>query len=41
MELQEIDVWYDATGIVWTSNNNMMELYFEETDIEAIIKNGV
>ena len=36
--LQDVDVWYDSTKIPTTPHNNMTELYFEDNDIEGIIK---
>ena len=36
--LQDVGVWYDSTKIPTTSHNNMAELYFEDNDIEVIIK---
>ena len=36
--LQDADVWYDSTKIHTTPHNNMTELYFEDNDIEGIIK---
>ena len=36
--LQDVDVWYDSTKIHTTPHNNMTVLYFEDSDIEDIIK---
>ena len=36
--LQDVDVWYDSTKIHTTPHSNMTELYFEDNDIEGIIK---
>ena len=36
--LQDVDVWYDSTKIPTTPHNNMIELYFEDNDIEGIIE---
>lgn len=36
--LQDRNVWVDRTKLNTTAHNNMMELYFEESDIEGIIK---
>ena len=36
--LQDADVWYDSTKTPTTPHNNMTELYFEDNDIEGIIK---
>lgn len=35
--LQDLDVWYEGTGISTTPHNNMTELYFEENDMEGFI----
>ena len=36
--LQDADVWRDCTKIPTAPHNNMMELYFEDNDLESIIK---
>lgn len=36
--LQDLDVWYEGTGISTTPHNNMTELYFEENDMEGFIR---
>ena len=36
--LQDVDVWYDSTKIPTTPHNNMTELYFEDNDIEGVVK---
>ena len=36
--LQDVDVWYDSTKIHTIPHNNMTVLYFEDSDIEDIIK---
>ena len=36
--LQDVDVWGDSTKIHTTPYNNMMELYFEDNDIEGVIE---
>lgn len=36
--LQDVDVWYKNTKIPTTPHNNMTELYFEDSNIEGIIK---
>ena len=36
--LQDLDVWYESTGISTTPHNNMIELYFEEYDMDEFIK---
>ena len=36
--LQDVDVWYGSTKIHTIPHNNMTVLYFEDSDIEDIIK---
>ena len=36
--LQDVDVWHDSTKVPAIPHNNMMELYFEDNDIESVIK---
>ena len=36
--LQDVDVWYDSTKIHTIPHNNRTVLYFEDSDIEDIIK---
>lgn len=35
--LQDADVWRNSTKISAIPRNNMMELYFEDNDIESVI----
>lgn len=36
--LQDVDVWYENTKIPTTPHNNMAELYFEDNNIEDVMK---
>jgi len=36
--LQDLDVWNAAVGATTIPHNNMTELYFEDNDIEGLIK---
>lgn len=36
--LQDLDVWNDTVGATTIPHNNMTELYFEDNDIEGLIK---
>ena len=36
--LQDINIWNDSTKLQVVPHNNMMELYFEERNIESVIK---
>lgn len=36
--LQDINIWNESTKLQMVPHNNMMELYFEERNIESVIK---